>query len=197
MKSVNTPTIITEKLILRKFEDADLLSLFAIYSNKEINKYLPWFPALTIDDAKEILANNYLNKYKNKTGYDYAICLKDNNIPIGYIKISMDDSYDLGYAQLPNYWNQGIASEAALALIKKAEIDKIPYITATHDINNLSSGAVMKNIGMKYKYSYEEFWEPKNYNVIFRMYQINFKKDNDFVYKKYWNKREFKMIEKF
>ena len=45
----------------------------------------------------------------------------------------------------------------------------------------------MQKIGMKYCYSYEEQWQPKNYPVIFRMYQLNLNGNDDFVYMKYWN----------
>ena len=112
---------------------------------------------------------------------DYAICLKSNNIPIGYIKLSHDESHDLGYAVRKEYWNQGITTEAAAALIKYLKTLDLPYITATHDIKNPGSGEVMKKVGMKYKYSYEEQWQPKNIKVIFRMYQINLDGKNGFI----------------
>ena len=38
---------------------------------------------------------------------------------------------------------------------------------------------------MTYRYSYREFWEPKNFWVTFRMYQINFDGDDGFVYSGY------------
>ena len=71
----------------------------------------------------------------------------------------------------------------------------IPYITATHDVNNPRSGKVMQAIGMKYQYSYEEYWQPKLYLVTFRMYQLNFDDQQDRVYKKYWNKYPVHFIE--
>ena len=43
----------------------------------------------------------------------------------------------------------------------------------------------MRNAGMKYRYSYEEQWQPKNIPVIFRMYQLNFDGDEERVYQKY------------
>lgn len=48
---------------------------------------------------------------------------------------------------------------------------------------------------MKYCYSYEEQWQPKNFPVIFRMYQLNFVDNTDFVYRKYWNESENHFIE--
>lgn len=84
-----------------------------------------------------------------------------------------------------------------MAVIEQAKKDGIPYITATHDINNPRSGNVMKKLGMIYCYSYEEQWQPKNFPVIFRMYQLNFNTDDDFVYNKYWNMYDNHFIEKF
>ncbi len=46
----------------------------------------------------------------------------------------------------------------------------------------------MKKVGMKYCYSYEEQWQPKNIPVVFRMYQLNLQGDESFVYRKYKDK---------
>ena len=45
----------------------------------------------------------------------------------------------------------------------------------------------MQKLGMKYRYSYREQWQPKDIPVVFRMYQLNFIADDDFVYRKYWD----------
>ena len=71
----------------------------------------------------------------------------------------------------------------------------IPYITATHDVNNPRSGNVMQAIGMTYRYSYEELWQPKNVLVTFRMYQLNFTKGQDWIYQKYWEEHPNHFIE--
>ena len=69
------------------------------------------------------------------------------------------------------------------------------YITATHDVNNPRSGNVMKALGMKYQYSYEERWQPKDYLVTFRMYQLNLDGNGNRVYRKYWDMYENHFIE--
>ena len=48
---------------------------------------------------------------------------------------------------------------------------------------------------MKYCYSYEEQQKPKDFPVIFKMYQLNFNDNEDFVYKKYWNESKNHFIE--
>lgn len=192
---VNTPEIKTERLILRKFTESDVTEFFYIMTDKEVNKFLPLFPFETIEEAKSFLYENYLNKYNNPVGFRYAICLKSENLPLGYVKISEDDSYDLGYGLKREYWHNGIVTEACKAVVEQVKKSGIPYITATHDVNNPRSGNVMKNIGMVYQYSYEEQWQPKNKLVTFRMYQLNFTIQNENIYKKYWNQYPVHFIE--
>lgn len=184
---MNTPKLETEKLILRKFTKDDLDALFLILKDKEVNKFLPWYPMKNLEETKRFYEERYAAKYAEPQAYAYAICLKSDNYPIGYIKVDISDSYDLGYGLRKEFWHQGIVSEAAQALVEQLKKDGIPYITATHDINNPRSGSVMKRIGMEYKYSYEELWQPKNFLVTFRMYQLNLDGNKDRVYKKYWN----------
>lgn len=53
----------------------------------------------------------------------------------------------------------------------------------------------MKNIGMKYQYSYEEQWQPKNILVTFRMYQLNLDSNKERVYKEYWENSSVHFVE--
>ncbi len=94
------------------------------------------------------------------------------------------------------FWHRGIITEAAQALIGRLKRNGIPFITATHDKNNPRSGGVMRRIGMKYCYSYEEQWQPKNFLVTFRMFQLNLDGQEDRVYQKYWNLYDAHFVEK-
>lgn len=182
---MNTSMIETERLILRKFTENDLKALYEIYSDKEVNTFLPWFPLKTMEEAKVFYETQFANKYKQEMAYNYAVCLKEDDSPIGYINVSMEDGYDFGYGLRKEFWHKGIITEASKAVIEQLKKDEIPYITATHDVNNPRSGGVMKQLGMKYQYSYEEQWQPKNILVTFRMYQLNLDGNDDRVYQKY------------
>lgn len=174
----------TKRLILRPFHEQDVEALFEIMKDKEVNTFLPWFPFTSLEETKVYLKEHYLD-YQGE-GYRYAICLKDDNKPIGYIHVGDGDSYDFGYGLRKEFWHQGIVSEAAKAFVEMLKTTNIPYITATHDVLNPRSGNVMKAIGMKYCYTYTEHWMPKDIDVNFRMYQMNFD-GSDMVYQKYWN----------
>ncbi|WP_297133706.1 GNAT family N-acetyltransferase [Terrisporobacter sp.] len=192
----NTPTLETKRLILRKFTENDIEALFNIYKDEDVNVYLPWFPLKSLEEAEIFFNDKYDKAYKQDKGYRYAICLKTDNVPIGYVNISMDDNHDLGYGLRKEFWHKGIVTEASKAVLEQVKKDGLLYVTATHDVKNPRSGGVMKQLGMSYKYSYEEQWQPKDILVIFRMYQLNFDGENDRVYKKYWDNSNVHFVEK-
>lgn len=187
---MNTLKLETERLILRKFTEEDIEALYLLLKDEDVNIFLPWFPVQSIDEAKEFYEKRLANKE-----YAFAICLKEDNEPIGYVKADMDDSHDFGYALSKEFWHRGIVTEASKALVELLKRDGIPYITATHDINNPRSGGVMRQMGMKYCYSYEEQWQPKDFLVTFRMYQLNFDGQDNRVYQKYWNLYDTHFVE--
>ena len=187
----------TERLILRHFTKQDAHALLLILGDKEVNRFLPMFLLESIEDAKEYLQEKYLDQYDKQQGLHLAICLKQDNIPIGYINISPEDSHDLGYGLRKDYWGKGICTEACLAVMDKLKQTNVAYITATHDIENAASAKVMQNLGMHYQYTYQELWQPKNIQVIFRMYQVNFDDQKDRVYQKYMELYPNHYIESF
>lgn len=192
---MNTPALETERLILRKFTADDLGALYKIHSDADVNRFLPWFPLQSIEEAGAFFEERYAKEYARPCGYRYAVCLKDDNVPIGYVNAGTDSSHDLGYGLRREFWHKGIASEAGRAVLEQVKKDGMPYLTATHDVNNPRSGNVMRALGMRYRYSYEELWQPKNFFVTFRMYQINLDGHDDRVYREYWNRYENHFVE--
>lgn len=69
-----------------------------------------------------------------------------DDVPIGYVNVAMDDSHDFGYGLRKEFWHRGIVTEAGKAVVAQLKKDRIPYITATHDVNNPRSGGVMRRL---------------------------------------------------
>lgn len=103
---MNTPKLETNRLILRKFNENDLKAFYNIFSDKEVNLYLPWFPVKNLKEAKDFYQERYASIYQKEQEYAYAICLKENNLPIGYVNINLDESHDLGYDLKIECWHQ-------------------------------------------------------------------------------------------
>ena len=102
-------------------------------------------------------------------------------------EVNTGESHDLGYALARPSWGRGYMTEAAAAVVERLRADGLPFLTATHDADNPKSGAVMERIGMTYRYSYEELWQPKNRLVIFRMYQMDLNGTWP-TYRAYWDR---------
>ena len=72
--------IVTQRLILRPFTCADCPSTYAIFSDREINRFLPCFPLACQAEAKDFLHQHL------EGDYCFALCLKeDESRPVGYI----------------------------------------------------------------------------------------------------------------
>ena len=179
----------TNRLLLRHFCECDIQSFYELMKDEEVNTYLPWFIPNTIEEARVL----FVDYIENKKAEHVALCRVEDNKAIGYINISKDESHDFGYGLRKEYWHQGMVSEACSAILPYIE-KNYPFITATHDIKNIHSGHVMKKIGMKYQYTYVEQWMPKNIEVHFRMYQLNFKEDIP-TFMKYWDLYEMRYVE--
>lgn len=180
---MNTPVLETERLILRKFTEKDMEALFLVLRDEKANRFLPWFPVKNMEETRKFYEERYAAKYRQPQAYAYAVCLKSDNVPIGYMKVDMEEHHDFGYGLRKEFWHRGIAREAGRAVIRQVEKDGLPYVTATHDVRNPRSGRVMEALGMSYRYSYEEMWQPKNFPVTFRLYQLNLDGNEGFVYK--------------
>ena len=109
---MNTPRLETERLILRKFAEDDLEALYYIHSDEEVNRFLPWFPLRNMEDARAFYEEQLVSRYREERAYNYAVCMKENDYPVGYVNVSMDDSYDFGYGLRREFWHRGIITEA-------------------------------------------------------------------------------------
>ena len=192
----NTPTLATPRLLLRRFTPDDTPAMWELLQDEEVNTFLPWFPVKTLEEARQHLQERYLSQYSRAQSYHYAVCLRETGQLIGYANVSDTEARDLGYGFRKEFWHQGFATEAARAILEQLRRDGVPYITATHDVNNPHSGAVMRKLGMQYQYSYEEQWQPKNILVTFRMYQLNLD-GKDRVYRAYWEQYPHFVEEEF
>ena len=185
----------TPRLRLRPFALRDAEAMYALLRDPVVNTFLPWFPLSTLEEARTLYQARYAAAYQAPRGYRYAVCLREDNRPIGYVHLSMEESHDLGYALRREFWHRGLTTEAAQAVIARAQADGLPYVTATHDIHNPRSGGVMRRLGMTYRYTYQELWQPKNFPVLFRMYQRNLDGQEDRVYRAYWEQASLRYVE--
>ena len=122
----NPPRLETERLVLRRFTPADVEPLFSLMRDREVNTFLPWFPLETEADAARYLEEHYLDYYRRPSGCRYAICLRENDRPIGYLHVDDGESHDLGYTLARPSWGRGYMTEAAAAVVERLRADACP-----------------------------------------------------------------------
>ena len=163
----------TERLIIRSFTSEDAADVYDSCNDFEVVKTtlgLPW--PYTYEVASKWVSTRK-EKEENKEAYELAICFKENpNKVIGCVSL-MDINprakrAEMGYWVNRNYWRQGIATEAAKAMLEFGfkELDLHSIIARYFDINP-ASGRVMEKCGMTYigKIRDHEFRFDKYYNV--------------------------------
>lgn len=139
---MNTPILKTERLILRKFTENDIEALYLILKDEEVNKFLPWYPVKSLEEVKKFYKERFASKYIEPQGYAYAICLKSDNFPIGYIKVDMEEHHDFGYGLRKEFWHQGIVSEAGKAVVE--QVKRMGYhILRQHTIEIIQEAVVL------------------------------------------------------
>ena len=118
---MDLPQLETRRLILRRFTRQDIDALYAILSDKEVNTFLPWFPVTSMEEAERFYEERFAASDGKPQAHNYAVCRKEDNIPIGYVTVKADDSYDLGYGLRKEFWHRGIATEAGSAVLAQVK----------------------------------------------------------------------------
>ncbi len=146
------PEIETTRLRLRHLTLDDLDDLFRIYSNPEVMKYIGK-GARTKDETLAALIK--MSEHWQHGFGMWATVHKDSGSMIGRCGLCFLDNtpeVELGYTIDKPYWNQGLATEASLAILKygfeQVGLDRIVAIARPQ---NIASQRVMQKVGMKYE----------------------------------------------
>ena len=163
----------TERLIIRQFVIEDANDVYECCNDFEVAKTtlgLPW--PYTVEIAKSWI-EKHPQREKLGVSYEFAICFKEEpNKVIGSVSL-MDINpiakrAEMGYWVARKYWKQGIATEAAKAMINFG-FDNLGLhsIFARYFDINPASGRVMQKCGMTYVGTIRdhEFRFDKFYNV--------------------------------
>ena len=183
MNNLGIKRLESNRLILRKFENNDYISMHNnYYSSEEVFKYLVLEKHNSIEDTKNFLENVILNDYKKNNSYRWAICLNEDNNVIGsieFIKINKEyDIVELEFYLSSTYWNKKLMNESLNLIINYSfnELNLHSLIAKTN-INNKACKKLLENNNfIIYKESYEII---KNKEVKLNHYKLinsNYKK---------------------
>ncbi|MEO7310461.1 MAG: GNAT family N-acetyltransferase [Chitinophagaceae bacterium] len=162
--------LITERLLLRPWAEADTVPFTKMNSDPEVMKYFP--KTLTADETIAILQRIRQHFVTNGFGL-FVVANKLTDAFLGFTGFSIPkfDTFftpcvEIGWRFKKEAWGQGFATEAAAACMKygfeQLQFDKIVSFTAAI---NLPSQKVMQRIGMVYVCDFEHPNLPADSNL--------------------------------
>ncbi|MDY3845078.1 MAG: GNAT family N-acetyltransferase [Ruminococcus sp.] len=154
----------TERLMLRKWTEADAESLFEYAKDLDVGPIAGWPPHKNKDESLNVIKNVF-------NGAEcYAICEKGNNEAIGAIELKLNGSTDmtnrndeceLGYWLGKPFWGKGYMPEAAREIIRHAfEELGMTTIWCGYYEGNYKSKRVQEKLGFIYHHTCEEVAVP-------------------------------------
>lgn len=159
----------TERLILRKWTDADAESLFEYAKDPDVGPITGWPPHQSVEESLSII--------RNVLGGDecYAICEKENGRAIGAIELMLnghtdmterDDECELGYWLGKPFWGRGYMPEAARELIRHGFEDlHMRAIWCGYYDGNQKSKRVQEKVGFLYHHTCDDVPVPLMHEV--------------------------------
>jgi RimJ/RimL family protein N-acetyltransferase len=148
------PRLLTPRLLLRDWSDADLAPFAALNADPEVARHLPGTLTREASDAMAARIRAHLGRH----GYGlFAVERRSEPGFLGFVGLSQvpfeaafTPAVEIGWRLAREHWGQGYATEAAAAVVELAfgELDLDDLVSFTVP-GNLASRRVMEKLGMR------------------------------------------------
>lgn len=146
------PEFQTERLLVRRWREADLPALLAVYGDAEAMQWVGDGRAITQDECVQWLSVTRANYQKRGYGM-FAVEERSSPGVIGFCGIVHPGGQpepEVKYALLRSHWGRGFATEAVMGLIAYgAARHKLAFLMATAAPANAASHRVLLKAGMR------------------------------------------------
>ena len=159
----------TERLILRKWTDADAESLFHYAKDPAVGPAAGWQPHQSVEESRNVI-RNLLNGAEC-----YTICEKGSDEAIGSIELRLnghtdmtdrDDECELGYWLGKPFWGRGYMPEAAKEILRHGFEDLgMNVIWCGYYDGNQKSKRVQEKLGFTYHHTCQKVPVPQMHEV--------------------------------
>jgi len=148
--SKNNYQLETKRLVLRPMLESDFDVLLLIFTDPKVMAAFD-HPLFTHEQMQRWLNRNL--EHQNEYGYGlFSVILKETGELIGDCGLEvMEDmgAAELGYDFRSDFWDQGYATEAALAVRDHAfDVLKLPQLISLIRVGNVASKRVAEKVGM-------------------------------------------------
>ncbi len=136
--------LVTERLILRAAKQGDLMDLYAIFSDPRAMRYWSTPPHDSPARTQENLDRLIASAARTLT---YFVIEMDGRV-IG--TVGMHKADEVGFLLHPDYWRQGIVTEAMTAIIPYLfAVTDHAQLTADADPRNAASVGLLQSLGFR------------------------------------------------
>src|ERR687893_2778240 len=157
--------LITERLALRRFTEADLDNLFDLDGDPEVMRFLTGGKPTPREAIRNETLPRILRYYERFAGLGFwAVIEKSTGDFLGWFEFRPPegggpDEVELGYRLRESAWGKGYATEGARALIRKGFTELgVRRVVAQAMAVNSASRRVMEKAGLTYVRTFREEW---------------------------------------
>ena len=160
-----TMKIYTERLTLRRFTVEDARQMYDNWaSDARVTRFLTWEPHASPELTAQLLSE-WVAAYLAPSNYNWVMEYEGRCIGnISVVRCSDRSEYaELGYCMGYDYWNKGLMTEAAKAVIAFL-FDEVGChrVVIRHAVNNPASGRVAQKCGMTYEGTEREVFKNRD-----------------------------------
>lgn len=146
----------TERLRLRDLDpERDAAFMLAVLNEPAFIANVADRGVRTEAEAADYIREKLMPSYEQFGFGFFAVELKESGVPIGIcglIKRPVLDDVDIGYSLLEEYWGQGYAHEAAVAVLDYGRnVLRLPRIVAFTAPHNRSSIRLLEKLGLRFE----------------------------------------------
>jgi RimJ/RimL family protein N-acetyltransferase/GrpB-like predicted nucleotidyltransferase (UPF0157 family) len=191
-------TIKTSRLILRQWQDSDLVLFAALNADPRVREF---FPGLMSREESNQFAKLISDHIARRGWSFWAVSLIETGEFIGFIGLEevhfqapFTPAVEIGWRLAFDHWGKGYATEGAKAALKYGfETLDLPEIVSFTAVQNMRSRRIMEKIGM-HRTAQDDFDHPKlpeshplQRHVLYRLKQSEWRAslEQKYVYKPY------------
>ena len=162
MNSETLPIITTPRIVLRWISEADIDSLYEIFSDPRVMRYWSTVPLPNREAAAE-LQREIAESNETDSILKWGLALRDSNKVIGtttLFHLNLDNGRaEIGYAMGSAHWGKGFMNEALNALVSHAfEVMDLRRLEADVDPRNVASIRTLEKLGFQREGFLRERW---------------------------------------
>jgi RimJ/RimL family protein N-acetyltransferase len=155
----------TERMVLRRFTEADVDDLFALDSDPEVMRFINSGKPTPRDMIQNDVLPRFLDYYERFAGYGFwAAIEKSTDEFLGWFHFRPEeggspDEAELGYRLRKSAWGKGYATEGSRAMIQKGFTEfGVQRVFATTMTVNIASRRVMEKAGLRFVRTFHQSW---------------------------------------